>query len=179
MINLIEVLKEQASFGFTGKINILLRNNSQFIGVIYQEEGLLVGAESRELKGKKALLKLIFEDVESHDLYKFVVEPELVSPDLHSMKVTIDEVKTEAQVHFQDYINAKKLKPSPDLRLVLNPEILISNEDLTPREFDVMSVITEWCKVSDIYKYSKLMDFEITNALVSLRKKRAIKVFQN
>ena len=96
-----------------------------------------------------------------------------------SETATIDEIKKDAQLHFQDYINAKKLKPSPDLRLVLNPEILTSKEDLSPREFDLMSVITEWCKVSDIYKYSKMMDFEITNALVSLRKKRAIKVFQN
>jgi len=64
MINLLEVLKEQASFGFTGKINILLKENSQFIGVIYQEAGLIVGSSAKELRGRKALLKLIFDDVE-------------------------------------------------------------------------------------------------------------------
>ncbi len=179
MINLIEVLKEQTSFGFTGKINILLKENSQFLGVIYQDAGLIVGAEAKELKGKKALLKLIFDDVESHDIYKFIVEPELIDPNHSYMKVTLDEIKKEAQAHFQDYISAKKLRPDPNLKLVINPEIIESEVEITPREFDVLSVITEWCKVSDIYKYSQLMDFEVTNALISLRKKRAIKVFQN
>ncbi len=179
MINLIEVLKEQASFGFTGKINILLKENSQFLGVIYQEAGLIVGASAKDLKGRKALLKLIFDDVESHDIYKFIVEPELIASEFSYMKVSIDEIKKEAQVHFQEYINAKKLRPDPHLKLVINPEIIESEVELTPREFDVLGVITEWCKVSDIYKYSQLMDFEITNTLISLRKKRAIKVFQN
>lgn len=179
MTNLIEVLKEQASFGFTGKINVLSRDNGQFLGVIYQQEGLIVGAQIKELKGKKALLKMIFDDVESNENFKFIVEPEVLSSEIMTVKISIEEIKKEAQGHFQDYISAKKLRPAGHLKLVINPEVIVSNEDITPQEFDVLSVVTEWCKVSDIYKYSKLMDFEVTHALVSLRKKRAIKVFQN
>jgi hypothetical protein len=179
MTNLIEVLTEQASFGFTGKINVLSRESGQFLGVIYQQEGLIVGAQLKELKGKKALLKMIFDDVESNENFKFIVEPEFLAPEFMTVKITVDEVKKEAQGHFQNYISAKKLRPAPHLKLVIDPEIIISKDDITPQEFDVLSVITEWCNVSDIYKYSKLMDFEITHALVSLRKKRAIKVFQN
>jgi hypothetical protein len=179
MTNLIEVLKEQASFGFTGKINILSKESGQFLGVIYQQEGLLVGAQIKELKGKKALMKMIFDDVESHDLFKFIVEPEVLPSEIMTIKISIEEVKAEAQTHFQDYLSAKKLRPAPHLKLVIDPEIIVSKDDLSVQEFDVLSVITEWCNVSDIYKYSKLMDFEITHALVSLRKKRAIKVFQN
>ncbi|MBY0414389.1 MAG: hypothetical protein K2Q18_09495, partial [Bdellovibrionales bacterium] len=94
-------------------------------------------------------------------------------------KISVEEIKKEAQTHFQEYLTAKKLRPQGHLKLVIDPEIILSKEELNPQEFDVLGVITEWCKVSDIYKYSKLMDFEITHALVSLRKKRAIKVFQN
>lgn len=179
MTNLIEVLKDQASFGFTGKINILSKENGQFLGVIYQQEGMIVGAQIKELKGKKAVFKMIFDDVESHELFKFIVEPEVLNPESMTVKISIDDLKIEAQKHFQDYVSAKKLRPAPHLKLVIDPEIIVSKDDLTVQEFDVLSVITEWCKVSDIYKYSKLMDFEITHALVSLRKKRAIKVFQN
>ena len=179
MTNLIEVLKEQASFGFTGKINILSKDNGQFLGVIFQQEGLIVGAQIRELKGKKALFKMIFDDVESHDLFKFIVEPEVVSQDIMTIKLSVDEIKAEAQTHFQDYLSAKKLRPAPHLNLVIDPEVIVSKDELTVHEFEVLSVITEWSKVSDIYKSSKLMDFEITHALVSLRKKRAIKVFQH
>lgn len=179
MTNLIEVLKEQASFGFTGKVNVLSKENGQFLGVIYQQEGMIVGAQVKELKGKKALLKMIFDDVESNENFKFIVEPEILSPENITLKISFEEIRKEAQGHFQEYLSAKKLRPAPHLKLVIDPEIIVSVEDITPQEFDVLSVITEWCNVSDIYKYSKLMDFEITHALVSLRKKRAIKVFQN
>lgn len=179
MTNLMEVLKEQAAFGFTGKVNLLLNSNGQFQGVVYQQEGAIVGASYGHLRGKKALYKMIFEDVESTQCFKFVVEPELVSFEHFSMEMSFDEIKAEAQTIYQKYVLSKKLKPSQDLRLVINPEIVVNNEDIDPAEFDVLSVLAEWCTVADIYKYSKLMEFEVTNALVSLRKKRAIKVFQN
>jgi hypothetical protein len=179
MTNLIEVLKEQASFGFTGKVNVLSKENGQFLGVIYQQEGMIVGAQLKELKGKKALLKMIFDDVELNEFFKFIVEPEVLSPENITMKVSFEEVRKEAQGHFQEYLSAKKLRPAPHLKLVIDPEIIVSVDEITPQEFDVLSIITEYCNVSDIYKYSKLMDFEVTHALVSLRKKRAIKVFQN
>ncbi|MBC7428927.1 MAG: hypothetical protein H7336_09970 [Bacteriovorax sp.] len=179
MTNLIEVLKEQASFGFTGKINILSKESGQFLGVIYQQEGLIVGAQVKELKGRKAVLKMIFDDVESNENFKFIVEPEVISPEIMSVRITFEEIKQEAQTHFQQYLSAKKLRPAHNLKLVIDPEIIVSKDDISPQEFDVLTVISEWCNVSDIYKYSKLMDFEVTHALVSLRKKRAIKVFQN
>lgn len=178
MANLIEVLKEQSSFGFTGKVNVLSRDNGQFLGVIYQQDGMIVGAQLKELKGKKALFNMIFTDVDSED-YRFVVEPEVISADHMTINIPFEEVKAEAQKLYQQYASAKKLKPAPTLKLVIDPEVIVSADELTPQEFDVLAVISEYCKVSDIYKYCKLLDFEITNALVSLRKKRAIKVFQN
>jgi hypothetical protein len=179
MTNLIEILKEQASFGFTGKVNVLTKESGQFLGAVYQHEGLIVGAQIKDIVGKKALLKMIFDDVESNEIYKFIVEPELISSEMMTMKITFEEIKKEAQTHFQNYVNAKKLRPAADLKLVIDPEIIVSKESITATEYDVLLVLSELCKVSDIYKYCKLMDFEITNALVSLRKKRAIKVFQN
>ena len=179
MTNLMEILKEQAAFGFTGKINLLLNTNGQFQGVVYQHEGFIVDATYVGLSGKNALFKMIFEDVETTDFFKFIVEPELISEDHFLIKMSFDEIKKEAQGLYQKFILAKKLKPSLDLKLVINPEIIINEEEISPSEFDVLSVLVEWCKVEDVYRYCKLMEFEVTNALVSLRKKRAIKVFQN
>jgi hypothetical protein len=179
MTNLMEVLKDQSAFGFTGKVNLLLASNGQFQGVVYQHEGAMIGALYGQLKGKKALYKMIFEDVETSENFKFIVEPELIAPELFTMNMSFDAVKLEAQAIYQKYVQAKKLKPSLSLRLVVDPEIIVNLEEITSDEFDILSVLAEWCTVADIYKYSKLMEFEVTNALVSLRKKRAIKVFQN
>lgn len=179
MTNLMEVLKEQASFGFTGKVNLLLSSNGQFQGVIYMHEGSIVGASFAQQNGRNALYKMIFEDVESQNHFKFVVEPELVAGSNFSMRMSFDEIKTEASKIYQKYTEAKKLKPPMGLKLIIDPEIVVNAEEITPEEFDILSILTEWSKVSDVYKYSRLMEFEVTNALVSLRKKRAIKVFQN
>jgi hypothetical protein len=179
MVNLIDVIKEQAAFGFTGKVNLLLTTNGQFQGAIYLHEGSIVGAAYGQLSGRKALFKMIFEDVENQTQFKFIVEPELIAASYFSMKVTFAELKIEAQKIYQKYLKAKKLKPALDLRLVIDPEIVVNEEKITPEEFDILSVLTEWCTVSDVYKHSRLMEFEVTDALVGLRKKRAIKVFQN
>ena len=74
MANLIDVLKEQSSFGFTGKVNVLSRENGQFLGVIYQQDGMIVGAQIKELKGKKALFNMIFADVDSAEDYRFILK---------------------------------------------------------------------------------------------------------
>lgn len=179
MTNLLDIIKEQAAFGFTGKINLLLSTNGQFQGVVYLQDGLIIGANYAQIKGKKALYKMIFSDVESAQLFKFIVEPEVITQDHYSMKMGFDEVRVEAQGIYQKYLASKKLRPAPGLRLVVDPEIIVNFLEITPSEFDILSVLAEWCTVADVYKYSRLMEYEVTDALVSLRKKRAIKVFQN
>lgn len=179
MSNLLDTLKDQAAFGFTGKINVLLASTGQFQGVIYQQEGFIVGAQFAQLKDKKALFKMIFEDVESSTHFKFIVEPEVLKPEVVSFNKSFDEIKLEAETIYQRYLSAKKLKPAPHLKLMIDPEVIVNQTEITPEEYDILSVLAEWCRVSDVYKYSKLMEFDVTNALVSLRRKKAIKVFQN
>jgi len=167
---LLEILKDQSAFGFTGKINALLKSNGQFFGVVYQSEGYIVDAKVQNISGKKGLLNLIFIDVEKDDYLKFVVEPEVLNHENFTMKLS---------KKFAHYLSSKKLKPPGNLKLLIDPEIIVNNDQITPEEFDVLALLSEWCLVSDIYKYSKLMDYEVTDALVTLRKKKAIKVFQN
>lgn len=176
---LLEILNDQSAFGFTGKINVLVKSSGQLFGVIYQNEGLIVDADAQGLKGKKALFRLIFTDVETTDYLKYVVEPEILKEDNLVFKISNDELKKEASKNFQEYLAAKKLRPPANLKLVIDPEIIVNSEKITPEEFDVLALLSEWCLVSDIYKHSKLLEYEITNALVNLRKKKAIKVFQN
>jgi hypothetical protein len=178
-MSLLEILNEQAAFGFTGKINVLVKSTSQYCGVVFQSEGLIVDAKTENVTGKNAILRLIFLDVESTDYLKFVVEPEIVGAENLNLNLTFEELKKEAGISFQSYIQAKKLKPPPTIKLVINPEIIVNAEEINAEEFSILSLLTEWCLVADIYKYSTLMEYEVTNSLVSLRKKKALKVFQN
>lgn len=178
-MGLLEVLNEQSAFGFTGKINVLVKSNGQLFGTVYQNDGTIVDAEAQNLKGLRALYRMIFSDVESNDFLKFIVEPEILKSENFQLNLSLDELKREASAKFQEYIASKKLRPPESLKLVIDPEIIVSSNQVSPEEYDVLSVLTEWSKVSDVYKYSNLLEYEITNALVSLRRKKAIRVFQN
>jgi hypothetical protein len=178
-MSLLAILNEQEAFGFSGRINVLMRSNNQLIGVVFQYEGKIIGANAGHQKGKKALFYLIFNDVDSTDLYKLVVEPEVISPICFMFELTFSEVKFLAEKQFPEYLQAKKLKPPTHLKLLINPDIIFNSNDVTPEEFAVLSVLSEFSTVQEVYQSSNLLEFEITNALVSLRKKKAIKVLNN
>lgn len=88
---LLEILKDQSAFGFTGKINVLIKSSGQFYGVIFQNEGYIVDAHVQNLRGMKALYRLIFQDVESDDYLKFIVEPELLSEENLHIKISFED----------------------------------------------------------------------------------------
>ncbi len=178
-MSLLSIINEQAAFGFSGKINILLKSNDQLFGVIYQYEGKVIGASSDQQQGKKALFFLIFHDVDSVDKYKFVVEPEIINKVVFDFELTFEEITATAGKLFPEFLKAKKLRPPNHLKLLVNPEIIINEETLTPEEFGILITLTEFSKVIDVYQVSNFLEFEITNALVSLRKKKAILVVNN
>lgn len=177
-MGLLEIVKEQIDFGFTGKVNIL-SSRSQFLGAIFLKEGLIVGAQFHGQTGIKALKKAVFEDVDSKDVYKFVVEPEIVDESHMQFSVEFEILKKDIQKEYESYRESKKLRPPQHLVLVIAPEIVVSKEEVSYSEFKVLEVMTEYNKVSDIYDKCSLEEYEITQALVDLRRKKAIKVFQN
>jgi hypothetical protein len=54
----------------------------------------------------------------------------------------------------------------------------VEGADVTSDEFEVLAGLTDYNKVGDIYKNVNLLEYEITNALVSLRMKKALRVFR-
>jgi hypothetical protein len=178
-MSLLSTINEQVAFGFSGRINVLLRNNEQLVGVVFQYEGKVIGSTSGKLKGKKALFNLIFEDVDSIDKFKFVVEPEIIGPTSFMYELNFEEIKSFAEAQYPEFLKAKKLRPPNHLKLLINPEIVVNHEEISADEFSVMEILTEYSSVNDVYHYSTLLEFEITNALVLLRKKKAIKVLIN
>jgi hypothetical protein len=117
--------------------------------------------------------------VDSVDKYKFVVEPEIINKVVFDFELTFEEITATAGKLFPEFLKAKKLRPSNHLKLLVNPEIIINEETLTPEEFGILITLTEFSKVIDVYQVSNFLEFEITNALVSLRKKKAILVVNN
>ena len=92
----------------------------------------------------------------------------------------------EAEIKYKDNINkdkfqkyvmtlmsqikkSKKLMPPQNLKLMIDCEGFKGNMDISSEEFDVLKIITEYSRVKDIYENCALYQFQISNALISLR----------
>jgi hypothetical protein len=177
-LSLLGTIEEQTTFGFTGRINILNRNTGQFLGLVLIADGKIVDSSYNGLKGEKSLYTALFDDME-HTPLKFIVEPELVTEEQKEFQLSFEDFKNNSQKNYQGHREAKTLKPPMNLKLILDGDFVSRGSDVTSEEFKVMSVLTEYSRVSDIYNNCNLLDFEVTKALVSLRKKGAVKVISN
>ncbi|WP_372652559.1 hypothetical protein [Halobacteriovorax sp.] len=174
-MSLLGTIEEQTTFGFTGRVNILNRTSGQYLGIVLISDGLIVDCSYGGLKGEKALYLALFDDMD-HTPLKFIVEPEVVLEEHKNFNLAYEDFKNNSQSLYIKHRESKALRPAMDMRLVLNGDFVSAGANVTDTEFKLMSVLTEYSLVSDIYSNSDLYDFEVTAGLVSLRKKKAIKV---
>ena len=177
-MSLLGTIEEQTTFGFTGRINILNRNTGQFLGLVLIADGLIVDSKYGGLSGEKSLYVALFDDME-HTPLKFIVEPEVVTEEQKEFGLSYEEFKATSQKNYQRHRESKSLKPPLHLKLILNGDFISKGDNVSEEEFKVMCTLTEYSRVSDIYSNCNLFDFEVTQALVSLRKKGAVKVISN
>lgn len=175
-MSLINSLSEQATFSFTGKINVLHRETKQFLGIVLLKEGIIVESRYRGGTGKKTLFNILIDDMSNSTPLKFIVEPELIENGTFSYSV--DDFKTDARSIYEKFLASRKLKPPGHLRLLINGEFILGGEDVTSFEFEVLRVVSDYSKVEEIYRESKLSEYEVTASLVSLRKKGALRVYE-
>ena len=173
---LLKVLKEQFVFGFTGRVNVLLGHNDQYLGAVFQKDGKIIHAEYEGFKGKKALYKTLFDDIDDDISLKFLIEPEIISENIQTFEYSFDSLYEKVRERYPLYSKTRKLKPPSDIRLGVSSSFVINGQKVLPEEFDVLCNIVLSPRVADIYLNSLLYDYEITNYLVSLRKKQALKV---
>lgn len=174
-MDFLSILDEQASFLFTGKVNFLLAQNKQFAGAIYLLDGEIVHAEFGEQVGEHALLRMIIESAKE-GVFVFVVEPEIVTSDKCTMRLTYEMVKAKAKNLIEKHLNTLRLRPLDSLYLDVSPEYVERGVAPTSMQFEVLSLVARYHLVGEIYKYSHLPSPELTESLVALRKIGAIKV---
>jgi len=173
---LIKTLREQSAIGFDGKIVVQDRNLSQHLGNILLCAGTLVGCSFNGERGKKSLLNLLMQEFSSSSSLEYIVEPEVIGLDLIQFEIDLSELEEDFKSILEQTEKNKKLKPPGNKRVVINSDFVCRGATIEPKEFDVLCLISDFGKIQDIYENSFLYEFEVTNALVSLRKKGALKV---
>ncbi len=172
---LVDVIGEQFDFGFTGKTNVLDRRSNQFLGVIYQIDGMVVKCSYKGASGKNGLLRALYDSLMLTTI-RYVSEPEILEESISEFSLSKPDMLRELQEFLKDNQESQKLKPPGHLKLVISPTFFISGPPVLPREFDLLKLLTEYAKVSDIYSNSDKQENEVTQGLIGLRRKGAISV---
>ena len=168
---------DQALVSFTGKLNILRKQDSGFVGEIIFLDGEVVNANYQKIDGFKALMKLCVLSSDGENFRK-VVEPELILPSQRKISIPLGALKRKINDIYDKYIDAEKYRPPGNMKLLPRAEVISSNIDITPQEYSLLCTLSDYNMVDDVYTYNEMLDFEITQALVNLRKKEILKVIK-
>ena len=174
-LKIFDVLDEQTMVSFTGRVNILQQTNRELLGVILIRDGDVFKAQYKGVKGLKAFYNIVIETTATLHV-DFIVEPELVGDVDKQIHYPYSVLKNRAQEVLDRYTKVAGLKPPSHVKLIPKSDILTSDFEIGEAEFQVLCALTEWSKVEDLYQYCPLLDFEITESLVSLRRKNALEV---
>ena len=173
-MSLIYKLEEQFGIGFTGKLNVLNRKDGRFMGDVLLKEGSIVDCHYGEREGQRGLLYLVVSDVVSEYDFEFVIEPEMIADS--DKYISFDYVKKRASQIVREFSLSEKLRPPSHLKLLVDANFVLSGAALDLREFQALCAISDFAKVEDVYTALDFHEYEVTGALVSLRKKKAVKV---
>lgn len=171
-------IEEQIIISFTGKINILNSENKQILGAILISEGQMINAKYMGIEGVKAFYNACIDEYLEQKSVEIVVEPEIIDLRERKINTPFEALKRKMFDIVSKYKEAQKHRPPNNLKIILLPSFITSEESVTATEFSLMCTLSDYSLVSEIYKFSPLLDYEITNSLVSLRRKNALKVVQ-
>jgi hypothetical protein len=174
-LQIFQVLDEQTLVGFTGKVNVLSKLNRQYLGHLLLKNGDVVQAFYKTVTGIKAFFNIVVADYELEPI-SYVVEPETVEENQRGIHFPYSVLKNRTQEVIEKYLATVKLRPDSNLKLLVKADFLSQSGEVTPEEFEVLSTLSDWNLVRDIYQNCNLVDYEVTLALVGLRKKGALKV---
>jgi hypothetical protein len=176
-LDIFEVLDEQSIVCFTGKVNLLNSDDNKSLGSIIFIEGAIVNAQFNSFKPYKALMNLFIE-ARLNPKTKIIVEPELIQVAHKKLDYPISVIKRKAIEYIAMYEESIDLRPSDNIQLMVKPEFIVEGAEVSSQEYSLLCTMSDYNLVKDIYSSNDMLDYEITNALITLRKKDAIKVVE-
>lgn len=175
---IIDTIEEQLSVQFTGKVNILSTFNRQYLGHILFKNGEIYQVIFQQHKALKAFYQVIIQEF-SLQSFNYVVEPEVVEEKERQIHYPYAVMKNKMADVIKSYQESLKFRPPENVKILIDAGFIDDTFPVTPQEFEVLEILTEWNSPFDIYQHCQLLDHEITMALVSLRKKSALKIVAN
>lgn len=164
-----EIIENQITVEFTGKLQLLDSIDFSSLGYISFKNGRIIDAKFENKTGERAFISAMIHESRC----KMILEAEF-----SDQKQTINLSYRQLIENFEDaFINHKYYEyftvPS-HVELRVNPEFLKRGADLSHAEYGVLLALAKAGHES-LSRDLNLLDYEITKTLISLRKKNALK----
>ncbi len=176
-MSILKVLEEQLIVGFTGRVNVLTEIGSEHLGNILLKDGQIVNGQYKKKTGRKAIDAICIDDVDGLKL-RYVIEPEVIEDEQIKFLLSFDILKEEVRIKFQKFLELKPHRPPNDVKFVINESYLSADDEISNDEFKLLSCLTEYQTVENIYENTEMLNYEVTENLIKLKKKGAIKVYR-
>lgn len=175
LLKFVPVVEEQMSVKFTGKVNLLSPFNHQYLGHLLFKDGLIIDVRYMQLSGIKAFYQL---GVQEFRLVKhqYIVEPEIVAEEDRRIHYPFSVMMKKLDQQLKIFSLVSGQRPPDSLKVMVDPQMISPPLECTQEEFSVLTTLTEWSRVPDIYQHSQLLEHEITSSLITLRKKGLLKI---
>ncbi|MCK5883592.1 MAG: hypothetical protein KAG61_07885 [Bacteriovoracaceae bacterium] len=175
-MELLAKIDEQRSSRFSGKINVLKKENGQFLAAVFLVDGRVVGGSYQQRTGENALFSMLCDGLGQG--MRYIVEPEVISDRDQLICLTAGEIQKELRLISAELPRLKGQIPPLQLHLLICSAFIIEGAELGLNQFDILTTISDYSKVEDIYRFSPYHVGSTTRALVSLRKMGALKVIK-
>ena len=175
--SLISILDEQVIVQFSGKVNALKADTRQILGSVVLSDGEIIRVDYKSHEGMKALFSLYLDDLDENTIL-LVVEPEIVDGIPRNLHYPFKTLMHKLSDFMHEYEKNKALRPPNGIKLLANADFINAGGGINEKEFQVLVTITDYNKIEDIYKHCSLMEYEITQSLITLRQKGALKVIK-
>ena len=164
-----EIIEEQITVEFTGKIQLLHHLDYSSLGYISFKDGRILDAKFENKTGDKAFISAMIHEKRC----KMIIEAEF-----GEQKKTITKNYRQLIEAFEEaLINHKyyeHFSVPAGIKLKVNPGFIQRGSSLTHSEYAVLLGLAK-TGYENLFRDLNMLDYEITKNLISLRKKGALK----
>ena len=169
-----EFIEEELALEFNGKISIRSKKDKTLLGSIIINNGVMWNAAYGGKASMNAIFHIYIDDMNS--LIEYKTNPEIIEDSEQNIHYPFGVIKKKIAEKFELYQKSLKNRPPDGVRLMINSDFIATGDKVSSEEFVTLSIVSDYNLVRDIYKNCQLFESDITMALVSLRKKGALKV---
>lgn len=171
---ILDILEEQNSFAFSGKVTGTEKLSESETFSLWFKEGQLIEVRTQKRSGLKALYEVFFQEFLGVRFnYKLQEEDATIA---QSIYFPLAQIKIFLNAIVDDLEDHDEFRPDKQLELIIKSGFVKSGPEITELEYNVLELVAKYASVADIYEKTDLLGFEVSKALVSLKRKDAFKV---